>query len=149
MGQKIYTLAIRQLLVKGRPGLFRGQESIGKGTWGNHGGSDGWMLKKKPVARNEKALGMAGEQCPQVSISGVRSVIHCGRHPPHRIGDQVRKQPVEFLAGQAMQPDQTRTTQHARILAEQFVRHGVDEAAVEHGVQNARRRAIGVRADQA
>ena len=107
------------------------------------------VFKKKPVARNEAPLGMAGEQCPQVLISGVRSVTRRGRRSPHRIGDQVRKQSVEFLAGQTMQPDQTRTAQHARILAEQFVRHEVNKTAAEHGVQNARRGTIRVRADQA
>ena len=58
---------------------------------------------------------MAGEQCPQVLISGVRSASRRDRRPPHRVGDQVRKQPVGFFVGQAMQPDQTRLPQHARL----------------------------------
>ena len=80
MGQKIYTLAIPRLLVKRRPDplqgkfvmssfgqtcssqtLFRGQETIGKGAWRNDGDAARRVLKKKPVARNETTLGMAGE----------------------------------------------------------------------------------------
>ena len=95
MGQKIYKLAIPQLIVKEMSAivdatlscpllveredianlsrrslslqpasaqvLFRGQATIGKGAWGNHGGAAGWVFKKKPVARDEASLGMAGE----------------------------------------------------------------------------------------
>ena len=81
---------------------------------------------------------MAGKQRPRVAVLGVGSIAAGGGLVPYCVGDQFGKQPIELFVFPSVQPDETRSAQHSRILVEKIAGHEVDELAVGHGVRRMR-----------
>ena len=80
-------------------------------------------------------------------VPRIRGCFGGGGLTPNAVGYKVGQESIKFLVGSAMETGNPGSTQYASVLLKERGRDGVQKIAIQHGVDNASRRAIQVTAD--